>query len=230
MLRPLVAGIAFFLCMSTAFADDTNAVQTAPASEPPAAPSADVNMQQVAIGDHWTYDITDEITGELRSTRKILVTDISKNDISTRFENAQTGKFGATLYDTSWNIINNEGWRYSPNDGSGIHAPLTPGTQWKVSADATNLTNGRIFKRSGNSRVTGLETITTKAGKFDTVVFETKYLSRDTKDPTRSTDITARTWYSSDINHWVKRTLLVRQNDHIVVNERIELAEYGRKK
>jgi hypothetical protein len=229
MLRRLVAGTAFLLCIGTAFAEDTKTVQPAPESGAASTPSAITSMPQAAVGDHWTYEVRDEITGTIKATRTVVVTDISKNAISTRFDIAQTGRFGVTLYDTSWNIINTDGWRYSPNDGTGIRLPLTPDTQWKVTADATNLTNGRIFKRTGNSRVTGQETITTKAGKFDTAVFETKYLSRDTKDPTRSTDITNRTWYNTDINHWVKRTLVVRKSGHLVLNEVTELTEYGRR-
>lgn len=230
MLRPVVAGTSFFLCIGTAFADDIETSRPVPESGAVTAPPAIEKMQQVAVGDHWTYDVKDEITGKIKAVRTLLVTDIAKNTISTRFEVQQTGRFGVTLYDTSWNVINTDGWRYSPNDGTGIHEPLTPGTQWKVSADATNLTNGRTFKRTGNSKATGQEAIATKAGKFDTTVFETKYVSRDTKDPTRSTDITNRTWYNADINHWVRRSLVVRQDGHIVVNEIIELAEYGRKK
>lgn len=78
--------------------------------------------------------------------------------------------------------------------------------------------------------MTGQETVTTKAGKFDTIVYETKFSSRNTKDPTRSSDISARTWYSTDINHWVKRSIVVRQGGQVFQNEMVELTEYGRKK
>jgi len=114
-------------------------------------------------------------------------------------------------------------------NGTGIRTPLKPDAQWKFASDSTNSNSGATFKRTGNSRVTGQETITAKAGKFDTIVYETNFSSRNTKDPARSSDISSRTWYSTDINHWVKRSIVVRQGGQVFQNEVIELTGYGRK-
>jgi len=37
------------------------------------------------------------------------------------------------------------------------------------------------------------------------------------------------TWYAPAINHWVKRTVVSRVDKHLLVNNTIELTEYGRK-
>jgi len=162
-------------------------------------------------------------------TRTIVITDLSKNTIATRFDVQKTGQYGTILFDPSWNIITDSVWKYSPNDGTGAQLPLTPGSQRKFSADATNSTNGTTWKRVGNSRVTGQELITTQAGKFETAIIETIFSMQSTKDPSRKSETSIRTWYSTDIDHWVKRNTIVRENGRLFQNVTIELTEYGRK-
>lgn len=123
MLRRFVAGATFLLCAGTAFAEDAKPIQPAPESGAASAPSANTSMPQAAVGDHWTYEIKDEITGDITSTRTVVVTDISNNSIATRFDIPKTGRSGTILYDPSWNIVRDNVWRYSPNDGTGIHPP-----------------------------------------------------------------------------------------------------------
>jgi hypothetical protein len=66
------------------------------------------------------------------------------------------------------------------------------------------------FKQSGHAKVTGQETITTKAGTFDTFKIETVLTRRPINDSTRKSEIAAQAWYSPTIDHWVKRTYQVR--------------------
>jgi hypothetical protein len=42
-------------------------------------------------------------------------------------------------------------------------------------------------------------------------------------------EVTAITWYAPTFDHWVKRTLVSRTNQHLQINNVIELVEYGRK-
>jgi len=77
--------------------------------------------------------------------------------------------------------------------------------------------------------VTGQESITAKAGTFQTYIIETTQAVRNTKDPTVNSEITIRTWFSPEINHWVKRNTVRRRRGILVRNDTIELTEYGRK-
>ena len=77
--------------------------------------------------------------------------------------------------------------------------------------------------------MTGQELITTKAGKFETAIIETNFSMQNTKDPSRKSETSIRTWYSTDIDHWVKRNTMVRENGRLFQNVTIELTEYGRK-
>jgi hypothetical protein len=65
--------------------------QTAPnGSAPPAPPSAAESpnaptpMEDPQTGDHWTYELRDDITGDLKSTITNTVTDVSATEINIR--------------------------------------------------------------------------------------------------------------------------------------------------
>ncbi|MDE2331731.1 MAG: hypothetical protein KGK16_13250 [Bradyrhizobium sp.] len=192
-------------------------------------PAAD-GPYPVAVGDHWTIEEKDEISGEIKEVRNIVVTDTSAGEIAVRFDVPAGNRSGNLVFDRSWNLLRNEKWRYSPNDGLGIRMPLSPDSKWKFSCDSVNTTTGAIWKRSGNSSMIGRESVTTKAGTFDAYVIETKYSGKNTRDPTRTNETTLRTWYSTDVGHWVKRTAVVRQRGHVFSNQTFELTEISHKK
>ena len=85
MPRRSLAGLLLLLCVTSAFAEN---------SAPNPGAAAGANTPPVAAGDHWTYEIKDEISGEIKFTRTDMVTDVSKNDIAVRFDFDKTGRFG----------------------------------------------------------------------------------------------------------------------------------------
>jgi hypothetical protein len=98
--------------------------QTAPAETPPAAsapavesPNSPEPMEDVQTGDHWTYELRDDITGDIKSTVTNTVTDVSGSEISTRIALLGNPNTGYQTFDRSWNLTNNGIWRYTPNDG-----------------------------------------------------------------------------------------------------------------
>ncbi len=221
MLRRLLAGLIFLQCVTSAFAQN---------SAPNASSTAGVSAPQALLGDHWTYEIKDEISGAIKFTRTDMVSDVSNSEITVRVDFANTGRSSNIFYDGSWNILHDGPFRYSPNDGTGFHLPLTVGAQWKFAADVINSSNGQTFRRTGNSRVTGQDKITTKAGTFDAFVIETDYVGKNVQDPTLINQTSARTWFSPDVNHWIRRNFVIRQRGHVVQNNTIELIDYGHKK
>lgn len=229
-MQRLLAGAMLLFCVNVAFGEDSERTPAAPASGLTLTPAGSVNMQPVAPGDFWSYEVKDEISGNIIQTRTIVVTDVTQDAIATRFNAPKPGQFGAIQFDRSWNIVSSNAAKYSPNDGTGVRLPLQPDARWNFTSDVAYANNGPIVKRIGNSRVTGQEIVTTKAGKFDTTIFETNYSTRNPAEPTRKSETLIRTWYSTDINHWVRRNTVVRQNGLVYENEMIELIDYGRKK
>jgi hypothetical protein len=232
MLRYAVVG-AIGLLASSALAQQTPPQDAAPAaSSPPAStqpPKAVVPMEEPLPGDHWTYEIRDEITGAISATRENVITEVTPEEISVRFKVVGTSNDGLYVYDRSWNVISNGPWKYSPNDGTGIRTPLTTGKTWTFQSNNVNAANGSIWNWSGHSKVVGEESLTTRVGTFETFKIESTYSGRNVNDPTRKEEVTAQTWYAPAIDHWVKRVFILRADKHLKINNTIELVEYGRK-
>jgi hypothetical protein len=133
--------------------------QTPPADAPPAASSPAVEtpaspepMEDARLGDHWTYELRDDITGEIKSTITNTVTDVSDSEISTRSALLGNPNSGYQTYDRSWNLISNGIWRYTPNDGTGIRTPLAVGKTWSFKSTDLNSMAGVSWKASQRER------------------------------------------------------------------------------
>src|SRR5205809_261739 len=98
------------------------------------APQLDADIR---VGDQWTYQQKDEITGSVVSTVAIVVTDISEKEISTRVT-VRGGRPTLRIYDRQWNRIDDWPWKFSPNDGGGVLHPLSAGKEWRSESDAIN--------------------------------------------------------------------------------------------
>jgi hypothetical protein len=217
-----VSGIALAQSNSTGGGPPAQAAE-------PAQQAAD-SMDPPMVGDHWIYEIRDEITGELKSTRTDTITDLTPTEIAVRaqFEPNVAGPVGF-IYDRSWNMKNNAGWRYSPNDGSGIKMPLAVGNTWKFQYDQIRSGAGTAFKMAGTSKVVGMESVTTGAGTFQALKIETATTGHNANDATKRWQITLTTWYVPSIDRWVKRTGKTAFNGHVTENNSQELIEFGRR-
>jgi hypothetical protein len=209
--------------------------QTAP-SGPSSTPTLGVEstiapepMENALPGDHWTYELRDDITGDIKSTITNTVTDVSDSEISIRIAQLGNSNIGYQTYDRSWNVINNGIWRYTPNDGGGIRPPLAVGKTWPVKNTELNSTAGISWKRSGTSKVIAQEGVTTRAGTFDTFKIETSIQIQNGNDPTRKVQAVQQTWYAPVIDHWVKRSSTSRSDGRVRDKSTIELVEYGRR-
>lgn len=189
------------------------------------------NMSEVAVGDNWIYE-NKEGKGEVVSIQKVIVTDVSDSEVATRIDVLNDYESSSIIYDKSWNEISEGTRRFSPNSGTGIRLPLALNAEWKAAVDEVNEIddyNKRAWIINVNSRVTGQESVTTKAGTFQTYLIETIQDVRSTKDPIPSSaQVSLRTWFSPEINHWVRRDI-VRRAGTISRSFTSELVEYGRK-
>jgi hypothetical protein len=221
----LLAGVG------TAVAQPAQTEASPPSSAPtPAAPAnPPQTMEQPLPGDHWTYETHDEILGTVKSTRTIVVTEIMATEISIRFTFLGNQNSGSAVFDRSWNLLSRGGWRYSPHDGSGVRLPLEVGKTWSLKSNDVNSANGASWSRSGSSKVVGQESMTTRAGTFDTFKIETSYLTRNVNNPTQNARVTSETWYAPSIDHWVKRSFTTRVDGRLTENNAEYLIEYGRK-
>lgn len=227
MYRYVVMGM---ICLIAGSVPARSANDAPPPASAPAQAKPIISMEEPLPGDFWIYEVRDEISGTVKAIRRNMVTEVTATEISVRFDVQDKPLDGFSVYDRSWNVKGAAPWKYQPHDGSGIQLPLKAGASWKFEGDDVNAGNGNIWKRSGRSTVVGQETITTKAGTFETFKIETVLSRRPTNDPTRKMEITQQTWYAPSIDHWVKRAVVARGNGNLIANNSMELVEYGRKK
>jgi hypothetical protein len=199
------------------------------ASAPAASETAAQKMEDPQIGDHWTYEFYDDISGDLKSTFTATITDVSGTDISVRTNVIGNSNVGFVNYDRSWNRTSNDSWRFTPNDGSGIRPPLAVGKSWSVKANEFNSSAGIGQRRSVTSKVVAQESVTTKAGTFETFKIETSFELQSSKDPTKKAQDLWQTWYAPSIDHWVKQTSVFRSDGRVRSRTTSELIEYGRR-
>lgn len=231
MLRYVFLATITLLATTTYLSAQTApAAPTSGASSPVTEPSNDPEqMEDPQTGDHWTYEIRDEITGGVKSTMTYTVTDVSPSDISIRVEVLGTPQIGFQTFDRSWNMTNGGIWRYKPNDGTGVRTPLTVGKTWSFKGTDSSSTAGASWKRTTTSRVLSQESVTTGAGTFDTFKIETSIQIQHANDPTKKLTAVQQSWHAPAINHWVKRTFVSRLNGRVREKSTSELVEYGRR-
>ena len=220
-----VAAVGLLLSASALTAQTPNAAPAPAATET----TKQETMEDPQVGDHWTYEFRDDITGDVKSTFTHTITDLSATDISIRNVVVGNSNFGYINYDRSWNRTSNDSFRFTPNDGGGIRTPLAVGKTWSVRANDLNPTTGAGWKRSVTAKVVTQESVTTRAGTFDTFKLEMTFELQNTKDPTKKSQEIAQSWYAPAIDHWVKQSSVTRSDGHVRSKNSTELIEYGRR-
>jgi hypothetical protein len=221
------AGLSLCLMMSLS----TIAIAQMPPSEGKSAPSAQAdsqtNMLPPAIGDHWTYEVRDNISGDLKGDLTQTITDISGEEFSIRNLYLGAANPAYFVYDRLWDLKDNALWKFSPNDAEGIKESMKAGDTWIVKAN--DVKDGRVvWKRTSTSKVTGEESITTQAGTFNAIKYETTIHVQGALDPTKKWDIAITAWYVPSVDHWVKRTEKMKSDGHVRNDTTVELVDFGR--
>lgn len=187
----------------------------------------------VKVGDRWVYESRDEITGYPKSGYTDLIAEVSPREIILN-RTSREPVYGApesvlVTFDRDWNAIDTLLWKFEPNNGQGIRAPLALGKAWQAEFDAKNLETGATYKGTSSSKVVGREPVTTAAGTFDTFKIEHKSNLISPSDASKIWEDETVVWYAPQINHWARRTILVifEKRTRLSVSE--ELADYTRK-
>jgi hypothetical protein len=183
----------------------------------------------VRVGDRYTFNTKNEVTGEATGTYVALVTAISDKEIVTAI--SFTGKTGSrvVVLDHDLNRLDDSVSKFSPNDAQGIRRPLAVGEEWHYEYDARNMQTGVASRASGVSKVVSQETVTTPAGTFDTFKIERHVAMHQTLDQTRGSDTEVVIWYAPKVNRWVRRTFAVRIEGRLRSNTSEELVDFSRK-
>jgi hypothetical protein len=185
--------------------------------------------EEVQVGDAWVYDNKDEITGLPLSTYTSLVAEVSPKEIVTNVIVKGNNNRGLVVFDHDWNrlVINNQ--KFNPSDSHGIRWPLSVGKEWRLEFITRNTQTGVNTKSSSLSKVVAQETVTTPAGTFETFKIDRQVKQFNIADPSRYQDVQVVMWFAPQINHWVRRTFIVKQEKRTVSNATDELVQIIKK-
>lgn len=187
------------------------------------------DLAGVLPGDRWVYEVTDEVTGDVKSTTTVVVLDVSEGEILTRVSTRGAASPHQVVFDRAWNRIDDNVWKYRPSDGTGIQPPLDVGREWRFENKTTNFHNGTALARTGQSKVVAKERVTTSAGTFDAFKVETTIRQVNANDQTKAATLTAVLWYAPAVNRWVRRTYKMHIEGRLRESESEELTDYSRK-
>jgi hypothetical protein len=125
--------------------------------------SPDDATNPVRIGDYWTYETRDEITGRATRAYTGTVSEITPTEIVTHLTFRGNDGTGLVAFDHQWNRTANGELRYKPNDAHGVQFPLSVGKEWLSEYVSSNVRTGVNFKGSSLSKVTAQEMVTSPA-------------------------------------------------------------------
>jgi hypothetical protein len=181
------------------------------------------------VGDRYTYNMKDEITGEPKIGYIAVVTEVSDKEIVTSVSNPGRNASQVVVLDRDLNRIDDSTWKFKPNNAQGIRPPLAVGKTWRFEFDSRNTQSGAAFRTTGVSKVVAQETVTTPAGTFETFKIERHQSEYNTIAQSRITEVDSVIWYAPKINRWVRRTFVTRFDKRLRSSTSEELAEYHRK-
>jgi hypothetical protein len=187
------------------------------------------DLAGVLPGDRWTYDVTDEITNDLKSTMTVVVVDVSEKEINTRVSSRGAPRPRQVVFDSAWSRIDDDLWKFAPSDGSGIQLPLQVGKEWRFEGNGENFQNGTTVRSSGQSKVTAQEKVSTSAGTFDAFKIETVMRHVNSNDQTKVATVTSTLWYAPTINRWARKTYKIEQEGRLRESQTEELTDFSRK-
>jgi hypothetical protein len=182
----------------------------------------------IRLGDLWSYEVKDSLTGDLRPAMTVVVGEINDKEITTRVSLRGKDRPLTVIQDLDWGRIDDGSWKLRP-PGIGIKKPLQIGKEWRSDANAVHLQSGVTLRAEGIANVVGREQVTTQAGTFDTFRVDMTVRMINTKDQTRSQNWTFVVWYAPTVNRWVKKTSEWRSEGRVRDSFSEELTEYSRK-
>jgi hypothetical protein len=189
------------------------------------------DSDSIRVGDLWIYETKNEVTGFPAEGYTEMVAQLSPKEIlvnrTFREPVNRWPQNYIVTYDHDWDVVDKYDWAFKPNDGLGVRMPLSVGKTWQAEFDAKNLhTTRRTYRGTSSSKVVSQETATTDAGTFDTFKIEQQARYLDPLDPARMWELQIVSWFAPQLNHWVRRTSLIKFEKRLRENVTEELANF----
>jgi hypothetical protein len=226
-LARLAAAVLFAFASGCAALADDAAMPNDP--NPPVNPKVDV-----ARGDQWTYELRDDISGELKLVVNLAVTDVADSEISARvrYTNVATnGEANAVqVFDRNWRQKDNGLTICRPAcPGTGIPDNIAVGQTWAFSFESSKINAPATLMFAGEAKVASWERVTVANGlAFDAfkLVFDSAVTPVVNNQKVEQHD---ELWYAPAANRYVKRRYETRLNGKLVEATLETLRDYRRR-
>jgi len=183
-------------------------------------------MPKIQVGDHWTYQDTDDIAGTPRAKLTMTVTESADKNFTVRVSGPNGGSGYLIVFDSDLNALEQGPTKFTPNDGRGAPHDAKAGSTWKTNYTWKDTVKGGGGKGQAEGKCMSNEQMTTPAGTFDTLKC---YVAIKVKPPgggptVAESDIT--TWFAPKTLRWAKRSFVMKMNGHVSESYSHELVEY----
>jgi hypothetical protein len=185
---------------------------------------------QVSRGDAWTYDLRDNVTGDLTGTVAIEVTKASDVAIETRVtqhkRDTNADSVSVEVFDARWRLTDIGKTLFKPyNDATGVPTDLEVGKSWSFKDEADRKGSTLKIEASGVGTVEAWERVTLPSGvaydAFKIDVSLSSIAANSRKHETHSV-----IWFAPSVNRFVKRVDETRVNGKLQNATEQTLREY----
>ena len=187
------------------------------------------NSTKLAVGDQWTYQETNDLTGTATSMLTITVTEVASKDFTVRVSAPNTNASYIMVFDDDWNARVQDQAKFNPHDGTGIPHDPKIGTTWRTLFSWQDLAKGMDGKGTATGQCTRNESVTTQIGTFATLkcVVTVRAKSRNGGPVVREDEIT--TWYAPTTRRWAKREFTTKIRGRVSEKRTQEIVSFDLK-
>lgn len=186
---------------------------------------------QVSLGDSWTYDLRDDVTGDLKGSVAFEVTKVTDGEIETRTTRQMSTTNAKTTavqrFDARWRRTDNGKYVWRPHlDTSGVPDDLRVGKSWSFKFEALRKGSAQTEEYAGVGKVEAWERVTLPSGaaydafKIDVADTQTSGLAG------RKHENHAVMWFAPAVNRLVKMIDESRDNGKLRDATEQTLREY----
>jgi hypothetical protein len=190
----------------------------------------------VKPGDRWTYQVIDDVTGEIKSTTVHTLTEIRDKTYSVQSAFTPYGQSvtntSLQVFDENWNLLDDPIWTRKPGDPStGIRLPLKIGAQWKTHLTSTRKSPPEShFTVDAITNVVAYEPVILKFNKtYDAFKLEINEALTSTASPSQVVTLKITMWFAPSVNRYVKRIVESRIDDRLQSRNIELLTAYARR-
>ena len=84
-----------------------------------------VDPGPVQVGDRWSYEVKDSLTGDLRPVMTVVVADVNDKEITARVTLRGRDRPQTMIFDPDWGRIDDGAWKLTPEDVAQVRASYT---------------------------------------------------------------------------------------------------------